>query len=238
MGTLIRFHARASTGSRGAGEGVGREISDGQSASGQLSENHCSARSRRRTLIPAPACSALIFFPSSKARELTVDNSTRSSSAYARATVSNCSMPVMNRISVSLPAKSTAILPDARPLRPGHITEMELDPFEQFLAVIDRRIAELKADGDKRRLTDNAIAKAVKSPDVIRNVRRHISLPKQKARVGLGRYLGIDLLNESSFHQTTGQAEDLAALREELRRATDALERAIDFVDRAARRAK
>lgn len=163
MGILLRFrpHARASAGSVAAGRGT----SEGQSPAGQLSENHRKARSRRPTLISAPSSSALSFFPSSSARELTVERGISSISAYRRATMSSCSMPDMAAISVGLPLLSTVNLPDAPSKRSGHSTGMDLTIL---LSNIDRYIRINKT-------TDNALSKRAGSADAIRNLRRYAS---------------------------------------------------------------
>ncbi len=130
-------HARAST-----VEGDGRGTPEGQSEPGQLSENHCNARSSRRTCMSAPPSIAESFLPSSSTRELTVESGTPSIAAYARATASRCSMPFMDAISVSLPHKSTVILPSASDVDFGHSTGMGtpaelLFRIQQRMAVLD-----------------------------------------------------------------------------------------------------
>lgn len=163
MGMVVRFpqrHARASSASAGSG----RETSTGQSAPlGQLVENQTKARSRRLTLISAPPSSAVSFFPSFKARELTVVRGTPSSSAYRRATVSRESIPDMHGISVSLPVLSTVNVPNAQLGRPCHPTGMDL---KLLLTNIDRHIRVQKT-------TDNAISKKAGRVDAIRNLRRY-----------------------------------------------------------------
>jgi hypothetical protein len=102
------------------------------------------------------------FFPSSKARELTVVSETPASSEYARATVSSSSIPAIHRISVSLPDKSTAILPNAPLVGSGHLTGMDWKPL---LALIDEALA-------AKKMTDNSASKAAGHNDAIRNMRR------------------------------------------------------------------
>lgn len=155
-----RRHARAS-----APEGIGRGTSAGHSAEGQFSENQSIARSRRRTCMSAPPSIALSFLPSSSARELTVESGTPSMPAYARAMVSNCSMPVMGQISVNLPDKSTVNLPDAQYLDFGHSTGMGTP--EKMLARIDERKAVMG-------LKDDAIGRRAGHPDCVRNLRRSV----------------------------------------------------------------
>lgn len=116
----------------------------------------------------APSVMAPSFLPSSSARELTVDNGTPSTSAYARATVRSCSMPDMGSISVSLPGKSTAILPDAQPFDSGHSTGMEL---AAILHRIERRLRVLGLSADDA-------SKQAGVPDAIRNIRRAVESGK------------------------------------------------------------
>jgi transcriptional regulator with XRE-family HTH domain len=71
-------------------------------------------------------------------------------------------MPDMRGISVSLPPKSTAFLPDALLLDFGHPTGMEL-------AAILRRIDQRK---NELGLKDNALAKRAGKADMVRNLRR------------------------------------------------------------------
>lgn len=155
------FHRVASAIERA---GRGRGTSSGHGASGQLSENHCMARSSRLTWMSAPDSRASNFLPSSNARELTVDNPTFLSSAYERATESNWSMLCIPDISVKLPPKSTAILPDVVDRSSGHATEMDLPVI---LANINARLAELEKSPD-------AAAREAGAPDAIRNLRRAI----------------------------------------------------------------
>ena len=159
-----RHHARASTGSADFGAGRGRGMPAGHAPAGQLSENHCIARSSRKTLMPAPVSSAASFLPSSKAREETVDSPTCSISAYAYATESSCLMASMPGISVSLPGKSTAILPSAAFAYSGHSTGMDLTAV---LTNIEGRLAELGMSADKA-------SRLAGRPDAIRNLRRAV----------------------------------------------------------------
>lgn len=163
MGTVDRSlrqrrHARAST---TASAVDGRGTAAGHSPAGQFSENQRSARSSRPTLMSAPSSRARSFLPSSSARELTVESGTPSISAYARATVSSCSMPDMARISVGLPVKSTAILPGAHSIRSGHSTGVDT---AVILTNIERRLKVLKISADEA-------ARRAGKPDAIRNLR-------------------------------------------------------------------
>lgn len=152
-------HARTSS------ETGGRGTSDGHSPSGHLSENHCKARSRRPTLMSEPDSNALSFLPSLRARELTVESGTPSISPYRRATLRSASMPDMDRISVSLPVLSTVKLPGADPVNSGHSTGMDHDIL---LENIERLLKIQKVSAD-------AVSKAAKRPDAIRNLRRRVA---------------------------------------------------------------
>ncbi|MEN6535681.1 MAG: hypothetical protein ABFD89_18600 [Bryobacteraceae bacterium] len=143
---------------------MGRDTSSGHSPSGQLFENHSSARSMRLTLISAPHSSAASFLPSLSARELTVESGTRSISAYRRATLSSESMPDMAGISVSLPDKSTAFLPDAHRIVSGHSTGMDL---AVILENIERQLRIKKMSSDKA-------SRLAGKPDAIRNIKRKL----------------------------------------------------------------
>lgn len=118
----------------------------------------------RLTLISAPHSSAASFLPSFKARELTVVRGTPSSSAYRRATFKSESIPDMLGISVSLPVKSTAILPDAQLYKAGHSTGMDLtvvlENIERLLKV--------------RKLSAHKASDLAGKPDAIRNIKRKI----------------------------------------------------------------
>lgn len=164
--TVLEFpkrHVRTSRDSGdGATDGVGRNTVSGQSPAGQLSENHCSARSKRRDWMSAPASMAPSFFPSSKARELTVVSETPASSAYARATVRSSSIPAILRLSVNLPDKSTAILPNAQAAGSGHSTGMDWKPL---LALIDEHL-------DRKGWSDHRASLEAGHVDAIRNMRR------------------------------------------------------------------
>jgi hypothetical protein len=159
----VQFHARASASS---GKSVsGRGTSGQDSSIGQFIENQRSARSSRPTLMSEPSSNALIFFPSLKTRELTVERGTSSISAYRRATTSNCSMPDMPPISVNLPAMSTVKLPDALSVGSGYSTGMDL---RLILKNIDWRLKVLQ-------LSDNAASIKAGTPDAIRNIRRKVA---------------------------------------------------------------
>lgn len=139
MGDVIKLHARASAGSRTQGDGRG--TSSGQGASGQWSENHCSVRSNLATVMPAPPSMAESRLLSPSALQLTTDKSMPTDSPYARASDNRSLVPIMPTISVSLPQKSTAILPDAQIVRFSKLTGMSK---KELIAAIDARIAEKK----------------------------------------------------------------------------------------------
>jgi hypothetical protein len=139
-------------------------------------------------------------------------------------------MPDISSVSVELPHVSTEILPDARQFRFGHTTAMEL---AQILALIDQRVDELKAAGDTRKLSDHAISKAAGANDAIRNMRRGISTPKAKALTAIGKYLGINLLADPAAGKLTPGPDEMALLRDELKRTTAAQERATAALERA-----
>lgn len=231
-GKVIPFvrpgHVRAPADS--AGSGWGRGTPAGHSASGQWSENHCIALSSRRTWMSAPDSMAESFLPSSKARELTVERPTPSCSAYVRATTSKCSMLDMAPISVILPRKSTAILPNAPSTRPGYITGMELS---EILAWVDFRKAAL---GIK---SDAAVSKKAGHPDVIRNMRRGLSRPKTAALRDLAKVLGNPppgLFDEPSRSTGLPTIEEMEAELVALRRQAEELEITINVL-RARKRA-
>lgn len=162
MGIVIAFrrrrHARASA------DTAGRGTSDGQGASGQFSENQRIVRSSRRTWMSAPPSMAASFLESLNARQLTVEGSRPSIAAYARATVSNCSVPVMPPISVSLPGKSTVNTPGEKVSESGRLTGMDL---ARTYELIKRRLAELG-------LKEHEAGKLARHPEVIRNIRRAV----------------------------------------------------------------
>lgn len=215
MGVLLRFprHIRASADSVA---GTGRGTSAGQAASGQLSENHCIARSSRRTWMSAPPSIAPSFLPSSNARELTVDSPTPSISAYARATDSRCSMLLMPQLSVILPDKSTAILPGAEPVNSGHPTGMDLP------AILQRIELRLKTLG----LSPDAAARAAEVPDAIRNIRRAVEKGKGGINARTLSRLAKALKTTPAWllgEDTTGPIDglNLADLRQERQRLLD-----------------
>ncbi len=229
-GKIVPFvprHARASRGSPSSRDD-GRGTSDGHAPSGQLSENHCIARSSRRTWMSAPDSIAVSFLPSSKARELTVESSIPSSAAYERATVSKCSMLDMTGISVNLPRLSTAILPGARIVGSGYITDME--PTE-ILAWVDAR---KKALGIK---SDAAVGKKCGHPDVVRNMRRGLSSPKLPALRALAKALGEPPAGLFDMpQQRTGlpSLDEMEAERQELLRQAEELRITIDVLRKRA----
>jgi transcriptional regulator with XRE-family HTH domain len=216
-----RGHADAS-----AGAGKGRGTPSGQAApAGQLSENHCIVLSSRRTWMSAPPVNAPSFLVSPSARQLTVDKSKRSLSAYARATISSCSIPVISGLSVDLPEMSTAILPDAPELAGGYFTAMDR---EQLLAWIE---AGLKA----KNLKADRAAKLAGHPDMIRNLRRGVSIPKIGALRALARIIGDPppgLFETQERHPPT--LEELRAERDEFRRKADELDLVITILERRA----
>jgi hypothetical protein len=212
-----RRHARAS----------GRGTPSGQGVAGQLSENHCRVRSRRRDCISAPDSSAASFLVSPSARQLTVDKPSPSWAAKARATVNNCSVPVMPAYSVGLPEKSIAILPSASARHDGYATGMDL---AAVLAIIDR-------ERGKRR--DHAIEQLAGTPDAIRNMRRTLrgearSEPTVRTLTALARALEIEparLLEAAQGTPTDLPAIDqLRARREQLLRDVATLDRAIELL--------
>lgn len=185
MGKVLKFrrrrHVRASA-------GKGRGTSAGHSPSGQLSENHLSAFSNLPTLISDPSTSAASFLPSLSARELTVDRGTSSIAAYARATVSSCSMADIIPISVNLPVLSTANLPDAQPVSSGHSTGMDLGIVLQN---IDRLL-------ETKGRNAHEVSRSAGVPDAIRNLRRAVkgeikSTPTLRVIAALAEELGTSL---------------------------------------------
>lgn len=172
MGDVVEFRRHADA-SIGADDGFGRRTPSGQDTSGQLSENHCIVRSSRRTCMSAPFSMASSFLVSPKARQLTVDKLISCARAYARATWSNCSVPVMHGISVNLPDMSTAILPDALAVDTGSITAMDA---KVILRNIDACLL-------AQRRTEHKVSKDAGHPDAIRNLRRAVA--RGKARVSL-----------------------------------------------------
>lgn len=165
MGNIVPFPRHGQTSRDSLGENVGREMPEGQGAvSGQLSENHRKARSRRRTWMSAPPSMAASFLPSLKARELTVERLTPSSSAYDRAKESSCSILPMRRISVNLPHLSTAILPDAQFVGSGHITEMDLTALLSNIEALLR----------SKKMSASKASRLAGKPDAIRNIQRKV----------------------------------------------------------------
>lgn len=105
---------------------AGRGTPDGHIApEGQFSENQVIDFSSRRTWMSAPRSSAPNFLVSPNARQLTVDNSMPSMSAYACATERSWSIPVMAEISVKLPHSSRVMLPQANLSASGYATAMK-----------------------------------------------------------------------------------------------------------------
>lgn len=183
-GIVLMFPANRHAGTSTA-DGNGRGTSAGQSAAGQLSENHCIVFSNRRTWISAPRSIAPSFLVSPSARQLTVDKSKPSDAAYARATVISCAMPLINDISVKLLRKSTANLLRDDPVNSGYSTAMEL---KDVLAWIDTRKRVLG-------LSDAEVEKKAGRPSLVQNMRKtikngHGSLPKVASLRALAEVLG------------------------------------------------
>ncbi len=245
MGSVIRFpelHARAS------GAGSGRGTPDGHLAPGQLSENHCIVRSSRRTCMSAPASIAGSFLVSRSARQDTVEISNPSESAYARATVISCSMPVMTPISVKLLRKSTAILLRDRSVDSSYPTGMEL---RDVIAWVDARQSALG-------LSDRQAEKRANSPSLIQNMRKTLkkgqgSLPKLGSLRALADVLGdpppdlfepLAALNGRRSQRVNSSADAVARLRaeqefyrqkeREFRQKAEALETALAVLQRKA----
>lgn len=182
MGIVLRFqrHALASTGER-----AGLGTSAGQGASGQLSENHCNVRSRRRVEISAPSTIAPSFLPSRKASELTVESFNCRPSAYARATAKSWSISDMPPVSVKLPAMSTAVLPRTPERGFGYPTEMEL---RDILTWIDQQL-------EARGISATEAERQAGHPYMIQNMRKtlrngHGSVPKTQSLAKLAKVLG------------------------------------------------
>lgn len=230
MGEVIRFVRRARH-VRAPGLGT----LGGQGASGQFSENQIMARSRRRTCMSEPLTSAPSFLVSPNARQLTVVKPSPSAPAYARATVSNCSMPDMAPISVILPRLSTAILPNAEILDSGQDTGMDARAKE-ILRRIDLRLAQLKK-------AQYRAEKEAGAPDAIRNLRRGFSIPKDRAMKGLARALECDVewLRADNFNPDApdshsaalGGVDQLLARKEGLLRQIEQLQARVAGLDEA-----
>jgi hypothetical protein len=133
----------------------------------------------------APRSIAGNFLVSPSARQLTVDKSKPSDSAYARATAMSCSMPVMDAVSVKLLRKSTAFLLRDRSWDSGYPTGMEL---KDVIAWVDRRLSALD-------LSDRQAEALAKRASLIQNMRKtlrkgHGSLPKVASLRDLAKVLG------------------------------------------------
>lgn len=219
MGEVIRFPVHAAV-SPTARQGDGRGTDDGQlSLSGQLSENHCIARSSRRTWMSAPDSIAANFLPSSKTRELTVDSPTRSISEYARATASSCSIPFMTPLSVCVPKKSTVVLPKAKILGAGYSTGMEVS---EILEWIERRLVAKDISAAR------ASTLAVGHPDAIRNMQRGFGKPKIETLQRLAEVLGdppAGLLYGRALDAPQSTLPSLDVLRADLEKAKREVER-------------
>ncbi len=235
MGMIIRpnFHVRASAGAR-----AGRTTPDGHGPSGQLSENHCIARSSRRTWMSAPPSIADSFLPSSKARELTVERPTPSMSAYARATASNCSIESMLPISVNLPDKSTAILPDAMAVGSGHLTEMTETDWTAVLSNIEARLKTL-------RMSPHAASKRAGHLDAIRNLERSIERGKPGMSLKTLDHLAVvlktsreALLSSGRVHLPKIEPEQATTAVEMLKAQRSLLDQQISTLEEAACPAK
>lgn len=168
MGKIVKFGRRHNAHVRFSSADTGRGTSRGQSRLDSLSENHDMARSSVRLRRSAPFSIAAMRLLSEKTRELTADNGTPSTSEYLRATLSKRSMLFIPPISVILPDKSTANLPDARKLKYGHPSLMN---YQAILARIERRLDELGVSA-------HHISKAAGSPDAIRNLKRVVQSGK------------------------------------------------------------
>lgn len=153
-------------------DGDGLETSWGQEAvAGQLSENHCIARSKRKTVMlrgeplrRLPDSSVSKVLASSKARKLTVLSGKRSATAKAVATASKDSVTVMRGHSVITPVKSRRKLPDAKMTSVSNIHSMDL---RAILSLIETRLEDLNLSADKA-------SRLAGKPDAIRNIRRAV----------------------------------------------------------------
>lgn len=145
--------------------GDGRGTFLGQGTSGQLSENHCKPRSRRRTvMLQAPSKSNGRTLPSSNAYVETVDMVKPLASPKARATDNKQATPVISDKSVIFPGKSREKLPDVAQTKSGNLPLMNWAAIYRF---IQGRLDELNLSADKA-------SRLAGKPDAIRNIRRNV----------------------------------------------------------------
>lgn len=183
MGKVIWFHdARASDSEGSRAVEAGRGMSSGHEASGQWSENHCSVRSSLATVIPAPPSIAASRLLSPSARQLTTERSSPVDAPYVRASDSRSLVPIMPAISVSLPQKSTAILPDAQIIEFSKLTAMGK---RELITAIDARIADMNT-------SRNAVSIDAGHRDCIRNWDDGKSNPRYDTLSDLADVLGLD----------------------------------------------
>lgn len=221
MGIVIdlfpRAHAHAST------DTAGRGTSGGQGASGQFLENQRSVRSSRRTWMSAPSSMAPSFLESPSARQLTADSSRPVIDAYARATVSKCSMPSMPPISVELPRKSTAILQRDRLASSGYFTGMW--GAKEIQAWVDRRkeAMDIRSDAEVERRSGKKF--------IIQNLRKG-NKPKIDGLTALAK--ALDDWPSEIFGPTTTESavELLRAEQLEHQKAIEGIELAIKILER------
>lgn len=141
-------------------------------------------------------------------------------------------MPDMPQLSVSLPRLSTVNLPRARKCGSGYPTAMDR---QEILAWIDAR---KKVRGIK---ADSKVAKEAGHPDVIRNIRRGISMPKMPALKALAKVLGdpppglFDFTEPKSEFPTI---EEMQAERDEYLRRADDLRIAIEVLQARFRKVR
>lgn len=211
MGEVVQLHFHAAA----SALEVGRGTSDGQGASGQWTENHVIASSRRRVWISAPHSIAASFLPSLSARVDTVDSASPSICEYARATVRRCSIPVMTEISVILPRMSTAILPKAKIVPFGYPTSMGRDELLQWIK--DRLLA--------TKLSESKASKMAGHRDALRNFRLGKANPKIETWKALAKVLKAPFpgLDEDDIAPTGAKLPTLEKLRERLAEAEDRL---------------
>lgn len=147
-------------------EDTGRSMSAGQEASaGQLSANHRSARSRRRTVIETvPRRRAANRRLSPKQRQLTLVKGSDSAVAYARASANKVSVEFIPPKSVIRPVKSRKKLPDTQAGKSDKVPAMNLASILRF---IEGRLDELNLSAHKASILAG-------KPDAIRNMRRSV----------------------------------------------------------------
>lgn len=147
----------------------GRTTRSGQQAeSGQLDENHATARSNLPVCMSAPVRMALSFLVSPNTRQLTVVSEAPVATEYADANAKSWSIAViLAEISVILPQVSTVILPVASPAVFRSLSAAMEDSLDRVLARIERRLAALGK-------TATAASREAGKPDAIRNIRRAV----------------------------------------------------------------